>query len=108
MRYNLVCPRFIFIHYLQSTKIPKNSLIFRCPITHCALQFHFQFCFVEFVSVVESSCWFDCVRQHSSFAPLLFLVSAAMLSTVSKQQVKATTLLDLPPLATMCDLSLPR
>ena len=57
-RYNPVCPRFIFVHYLQSTKSPKNSLIFRCPITHCALQFRFQFCFVQFVSVVESSCWF--------------------------------------------------
>jgi len=35
---------------------------------------------------------FDCVRRP----PFLFLVSAIILSTVSKQQVEATTLLELP------------
>jgi hypothetical protein len=106
-RYNLVCPRFIFAHYLQSTKSPKNSLIFTVlsPIVPC--NFVFRFALLSFCLWLSLVAGFDCVHRRSSFAPLLFLVSATILSTISKQQVEATTLLDLPPLAALCDLSPP-
>jgi hypothetical protein len=60
-RYNLVCLRFIFVHYLQSTK--KSPKIFQFPLSYHPLCFAISFsdCFVEFVSVVESSCWFRIV-----------------------------------------------
>ena len=59
-RYNLVCLRFIFVHYLESTKSPK-IFNFRCPIALCAFAISFQIRVVEFVSVVESCCWFRIV-----------------------------------------------
>ena len=68
----------------------------------------FKFALLSLCPWLSLVAGFDCVRHRRSFAPLLFLVSAAIQSIVSKQQVEATTLPDLPPLAALCDLSPPR
>ena len=61
--------------------------------------FVFRFALLSLCLWLSLVAGFDCVRHPSSIALLLFLVSAAIPSTVSKQQVEVTTLLDLPPLA---------
>ena len=95
-RYNLVCPRFIFVHYLQSTKSPKNISISAVlsPIVPC--NFVFRFALLSLCPWLSLVAGFDCVCRRISFAPMLFLVFAAIVSTVSKQQVEATTLLNFP------------
>jgi len=66
--------------------------------------FVFTFALLSLCPWLSLVAGFDCVRHRSSIAPLLLLVSAAIPSTVSKQQVKDIILLDLPPLAALCDL----
>ena len=102
--YYRVSFRFIIVHHLSSTKSLKR-FTFRCPTTHLSLAISFTDRFLEFVSVVESYCWLGFVRGHSSTAPLLLIVSAAILSTVTQITSVDTTLLDLPSLAALCEFS---
>jgi hypothetical protein len=68
---------YLFVIY--SPQKAQKCFNFRCLITSYALQFHFQICFVEFVSLVAG---FDCVRRRSSISPLLFFVSTAIPSII--------------------------
>ena len=65
----------------------------------------FRFALLSLCPWLSLVAGFDCVRRRSSTALLLFLVSVAILSTIPKQQVEATVLLDLPSLDALCDLS---
>jgi len=98
---------YLFITY-SPQKAPKNILVstILSPVVPC--NFIFRFALLSLCLWLSLVAGFDCVRRRSLIAPLLFLVSTAIPSTVSKQQVEATTLLDLPPLAALCDLLPPR
>ena len=84
--YRQVYPRLVFVSSYSPQKAYKK--IFRCPITLFSLAFSFSDCFVEFVSVFESCCWFRSYRHRSATAPSLLFVSAAIPSTFPRLQVE--------------------
>jgi len=82
-RYNLVCLRFIFLYYLESTKSLK---IFQFPLCYhpFCIAIVFRFALLSLCSWLSLVAGFDCVRYRSSTAPLLFFTSTAIPSTIPK------------------------
>ena len=76
---------FALDSYLFITYNPQKTqkyLIFHCPITIVPCNFVFRFALLSLCPWLSLVAGFDCVRHRSSFAPLLFLVSATIPSTV--------------------------
>jgi hypothetical protein len=107
-RYILICLRFIFVHYLESTKNPK---IFQFPLSYhpCAFAISFQIHVVEFVSVVESCCWFRIVFVVIVQSPVaVIFVFRRYPIHRSQTTSRSHHITLLAPLAVLCNFSPPR
>ena len=95
--------RFVSCHYPRVHKNPTKKN--HCPRSILAFAILFQIHFVEFVSVVESCCWFSefVVVVQSPVAVCLFPPLSH--STVTQTTSRSNPLLDLPSLAALRELS---
>ena len=93
--------RFVSYHCPRVHKNPTKK--YHYPRTILSFAISFQIRFVEFVSVVESCCWFSefVVVVQSPVAVCLFPPLSH--STVTQTISRSNPLLDLPSLAALCD-----
>jgi hypothetical protein len=107
-RYNLVCLRFIFVPYLQST---KSLILFQFSLSYhlCAFAISFQIHVVEFVSVVESCCWFRIVFVVVAQSPIAMIFVFCHYPIHRFQTTsRSHHITRLAPLAALCNFSPPR